>query len=325
MKLHMKPFVGQHCESAATGTLLKQLGIELSEPMLFGLGEGLDYIIWKMKFMDAPFIGGRIKPDLLTVNIAKSLRLKLSRHETTSKTKAWDEVKSLLDSGKAVGLKLDCYHLEYFSHPIHFAGHYVAIYGYDDTYAYLVDTAQQGTEVKTSLSSLARARAEKGSMSSHNLYYVIEPGAERVDLAQVVAPAIRANAERFLNPPIKNIGYKGIAKTSKDMVDWYKSSTNVKNDFGLLATLMERGGTGGALFRNFYRDFLGEAHELTQSPIIREGFEDYTAIANDWAKVIELFNMVAQTSDEQYILEASKMLENLAEAEYSAMQKLLNA
>lgn len=324
MKLQVKPFVGQHCESTATGTLLHQLGIELSEPMLFGLGEGLDYIIWKMKFMDAPFIGGRIKPDLLTVNIARNLRLNLSVHETTSKTKAWKEVKSLLDSGKAVGIKLDCYDLEYFSQPIHFAGHYVAMYGYDETYAYLVDTVQQGTQVKTSLSSLSRARAEKGSMSSNNLYYIIEPGAERVDLAQVVAPAIRANAERFLNPPIKNLGYKGIIKTSKDMVAWYKLSTNVKHDFGLLATLMERGGTGGALFRNFYRDFLGEAHALTQSPVIQEGFEDYTAIANDWAGVIRLFNQVAQTGDEQSILEAASMLEHLAEAEHRAMQKLLN-
>src|SRR5262245_15425364 len=109
MKLPVKPFVGQHCESTATGTLLSQLGIELSEPMLFGLGEGLDYIIWKMKFMDAPFIGGRVKPDVLTSNIARNLGLNLSVHETTSKTKAWNEVKSQLDSGKIVGLKLDCY------------------------------------------------------------------------------------------------------------------------------------------------------------------------------------------------------------------------
>ncbi|MGP1431481.1 MAG: BtrH N-terminal domain-containing protein, partial [Treponema sp.] len=49
LKLTIKPFTGQHCESTATGTLLNQLGIELSEPMLFGLGEGLGFIIWKMK------------------------------------------------------------------------------------------------------------------------------------------------------------------------------------------------------------------------------------------------------------------------------------
>ena len=98
----------------------------------------------------------------------------------------------------------------------------------------------------------------------------------------------------------------------------------MKHDLGLLATLMERGGTGGALFRNLYRDFLEEAYALTQSPVIRAGFEDYTATANDWAKVIRLFNQVAQTGEEQYLLEASKVLEHLAEAEQSAMQKLVN-
>lgn len=41
-----KSFVGQHCESTATGSLLNQIGLELSEPMLFGIGEGLSYIFW---------------------------------------------------------------------------------------------------------------------------------------------------------------------------------------------------------------------------------------------------------------------------------------
>ena len=45
MKIALKPFIGQHCETTATGTLLKQLGIELSEPILCGLGEGIGIII----------------------------------------------------------------------------------------------------------------------------------------------------------------------------------------------------------------------------------------------------------------------------------------
>ena len=57
-----KPFVGIHCETTATGCLLKQLGINMSEPMMFGLGEGLGFIYWNMKLMDFPFIGGRVKP-----------------------------------------------------------------------------------------------------------------------------------------------------------------------------------------------------------------------------------------------------------------------
>ncbi len=35
---NIKPFDGIHCETTATGTLLRQLGLELSEPMMFGLG-----------------------------------------------------------------------------------------------------------------------------------------------------------------------------------------------------------------------------------------------------------------------------------------------
>lgn len=77
-------FKGQHCETTATGSLLTQIGIELSEPMLFGIGEGLGFIFWNMKIMDFPFIGGRVKPDVLTENICRNLNLKLEVTETSS-------------------------------------------------------------------------------------------------------------------------------------------------------------------------------------------------------------------------------------------------
>lgn len=204
----LKPFDGQHCETTATGTLLQQIGINLSEPMLFGLGEGLGFIFWNMKSMSFPFIGGRVKPDVLTENIARNLNLELTVRETSSPQKAWDSVKNLIDSGQVVGLKLDCFHLEYFSRPIHFAGHYTALYGYDEGDAFLVDTRQQGGQVRTSLQSLALARAESGPMSSKNLYYTLRQAKKQYDLETAIITAIRNNATEFINPPITNIGYK---------------------------------------------------------------------------------------------------------------------
>ncbi len=38
--LMSKKFFGQHCETTATGNLLYQCGIKLSEPMLFEIGRG---------------------------------------------------------------------------------------------------------------------------------------------------------------------------------------------------------------------------------------------------------------------------------------------
>ena len=58
-------------ETTATGTLLHQIGIELSEPMLFGLGEGLGFYLLEHENHGFSVYGGRIKPDLLTKNITK--------------------------------------------------------------------------------------------------------------------------------------------------------------------------------------------------------------------------------------------------------------
>lgn len=318
----LKPFNGQHRETTATGTLLLQLGIELSEPMLFGLGEGLGYIYWNMKTMDFPFIGGRVKPDILTQNITRNLNLELTVKETSSPQKAWTSVKELLEKGQAVGLKMDCFHLEYFSNPFHFAGHYAAIYGYDDQNAFLIDTKQQGGRVQTSLQSLALARAEKGPMASKNLYYTLKKSDNRFDLKEAIITAIRNNTAEYLNPPITNIAYKGILKTSSEIIKWFHTSKDIEAEFGLSAMMMEKAGTGGALFRNLYRDFLKESFELLELKQLKVGYEKFSEIAGLWTIIAQLFKKVSMTKDFKYIQEASEVFKIISAQEKEAMKIL---
>lgn len=318
-----KSYDGQHCETTATGTLLKQLDINLSEPMLFGLGEGLSFIYWNMKIMEHPFIGGRVKPDKLTQNIVKNLNLKLTVKETASRPKAWNAVKELIDSERVVGLKLDSFHLEYFSNPIHFAGHYVAIYGYDEKYAYLVDTEQQGGQVKTSLKSLELARSEKGSMSSKNLYYVIDKITPKYNLQEATVNAIRNNAIEYLNPPISNLSYKGILKASLEILKWFEKSKNIESEFKTTALLMERAGTGGSLFRNLYRDFLKECYELQKIGNLKLAHEAFTEIAPLWKSVSSLFDKAGSTKQIEYIYQASEILKKISVKEKNAMELLV--
>jgi len=319
---NIKPFDGQHCETTATGTLLRHLGMEFSEPLLFGLGEGLGFIFWNMKSMNFPFIGGRIKPDLLTQKIAKNLNLDLHVKETSSTQKAWESVKQLIDRGQVVGLKLDCYHLEYFSKPFHFAGHYAAIYGYNNNNAFLVDTQQQGGQVKTSLKSLALARAEKGPMASKNLYYILSKTNKDYDLKSAIPNAIRNNATEYINPPINNIGYKGIHKASSEIIKWFNTSKDIEGDFKTTAMLMERAGTGGALFRNLYRDFLKESYDLLKLDTLQEGYKEFIEIADLWTKVSNLFVKVSAKKEIKYIEQASEILKQLSSKEKEAMEKL---
>lgn len=316
------PFIGQHCETTATGNLLNQLGINLSEPMLFGLGEGLGFIYWNMKFMDFPFIGGRVKPLSLSKSLAKNLNLDLEIKETTSIKKAWNNVAENIRSGKAVGLQLDCYHLDYFTNKIHFAGHFVTMYGYDDEFSYLIDTKQQGGIVKTTLDSLEKARSEKGPMSAKNLTYVLSKKGKNFEVNNAIQTAISNNASEYLNPPIKNIGYKGILKTSVEIKKWFKNSKNIEYEFSTTAMLMEKAGTGGALFRNMYRDFLKESHEITDNKSYERAYLAFVEIASLWTDVSQLLDKASQTKEIEHINEASSILVDLSEMEYSAMKLL---
>ena len=321
---NFKLFEGQHCETTATGSLIRHLGVKLSEPMLFGLGEGLNFIIWNMKTMNFPFLGGRIKTDLLTRNITRNLNLKLIVRETSSIKKAWENVKEYIDSGSPVGIKLDCYHLNYFTNKLHFAGHYVAIYGYDEDNAYLVDTIQQGGFVKASLKNLELARNEKGPMSSKNLSYTVEATHKKYDLKKAILQAIGNNAKNYLNPPIQNISYKGILKTSKEIIRWFNRSKDIEGDFKTTAMLMEKAGTGGALFRNLYRDFLKESFQILEIEEIGKSYEMFVEIAKLWKEISKLFIRAGNSKSIEYINKASKILVELADKEKRAMNILLN-
>jgi Domain of unknown function (DUF4872)/Butirosin biosynthesis protein H, N-terminal len=319
---NFSPFSGQHCETTATGSLLKSLGIEMSEAMLFGIGEGLGYIYWDMKNMDFPFLGGRVKPDLLTHSIVNNLNLQMEVKETSSPKKAWENVKQNIDKGIIVGLKLDSYYLDYFTNKVHFAGHYVALYGYDDQFAYLVDTKQQGGLVKTSLENLALARNEKGPMSSKNLSYTIQKKEEVPNLKDVITKAIKNNAITYINPPIKNLGYKGIKKTSVEINKWFERSKDIENDLVLTATLMERGGTGGSLFRNIYRDFLKECLSMLDNALLQNAYNLFTEIAPMWEETSKLIKKAGETHEILFLNHASDLLLELSDKEYIAMKQL---
>ncbi|MDQ0114251.1 hypothetical protein J2T15_003706 [Paenibacillus harenae] len=112
--------------------------------------------------------------------------------------------------------------------------------------------------MKTRLETLALARSEKGPMSSKNLSYTIQKSGDAPQLAVIIREAISRNAYEFLNPPIRNLGIKGIEKMSSEILKWPSRKPDISHELSLTASLMERAGTGGSLFRNLYRDFLKE-------------------------------------------------------------------
>jgi len=313
---------GQHCETTTLGALLRHEGLDLSEPMLFGLGEGLGFVYWDAKGMDFPFLGGRTKPTSIIRTVADRLGLTLQIQETASPRKAWQNVTAALTAGRPAGLQLDSYHLDYFTTKVHFGGHFAALYGYDDTHAYLIDTAPQGGAVTTTLTSLERARNERGPMTARNLSFTIAGPAGRPDLGAAIRAAVRNNAHAFLNPPIANLGHRGIGKAARQVPRWLDRSSDPSRDLPLAASLMERGGTGGALFRAMYRDFLAESVTIVDDDNLRLGHQRYAEIAPLWTEVARDITAAGETGDPDHLTRASAVLTELADRERQAMQIL---
>jgi hypothetical protein len=290
--------------------------------MMFGLGEGLGFIYWDAKYLDFPFLGGRSKPGSIGRTLVDRLGLTLHAEETTSARKAWQNVAAHIDAGCPVGLQLDSYHLDYFSTKAHFGGHFVAMYGYDDTDAYLIDTAQQGGTVRTTLQSLAAARGARGPMTAKNLSFTVTRSGEPAAAVDVLGTAIRNTANAFLNPPITNLGYRGIEKAAGQLTGWRSRSGNPAHDLTLAASLMENGGTGGALFRNIYRDFLAECLTMVDDDNLRAGHQMYRESAALWPQVSERIAAAGQTADPAHLADASAILHQIADTERAAMQTL---
>ncbi|KUL63420.1 BtrH N-terminal domain-containing protein [Streptomyces sp. NRRL S-1521] len=312
----------QHCETTALGVLLRHQGLDLSEPMLFGLGSGLSFIYWDSKNMGFPFLGGRSKPFELTRNLADRLELELLVQETTSPRKAWHDVSASLDAGHPVGLQLDSHYLDYFGSKVHFGGHIVAMYGYDDHQAHLVDTDQQGGAVSTSLTSLARARAARGPMAAKHRSFTLTAPTDLPSPQDQIIPAITACADAFLHPPIANLGHRGIEKAGRLVRTWLQRADVPQRDLPQAALLMEKGGTGGALFRNLYRDFLGECADLLDSRHLRTGHTLYTEAATLWTEAAELIRQAGESGETRFLIQAGTVLGDLSRMEREAMQAL---
>lgn len=106
------------------------------------------------------------------------------------------------------------------------------------------------------------------------------------------------------------------------MPKWLERSQDPREDLPRAADLMERAGTGGALFRNLYRDFLAECAELIDSDHLRTGHGLYAEAATLWTEVAELVAAAGESGDTRTLTRAGAVLHELARIEREAMRAL---
>jgi len=287
---------GKNCQTSAMVRLMHHLGHDISEPMLVGISAGMGFIYWFMKNMPYPIVGGMNRADCrqfpgILGKAAKRLGGDYESILTKNVKKAHLFLKETLRDNQPA---LVCVDMAYLNHLLtgeddHFGEHNFLVYGIDepDDLAYISDRFE-GT-LTMSLKQLQKARAsEYRPFPAMNQMVRFSFPSTLTPLRELIPAAIRENVDVLLNPPISNIGVKGIRKWSVELGRYLKLIPNPRNLAHALVMhyiYIETGGSGGAIFRQIYRDFLEEAGHIMQNDGLLKAAEQFREIVNLWREI----------------------------------------
>src|SRR5699024_825053 len=153
-----------HCENGVAANIIKYNGIDITEPLVFGMGSGLFFVyIPFLRVNQAPAISYRPMPGSIFARTAKKLNIKIKRKKFKNIEKSYQALDENLAKGIPTSLQVGVYHLPYLpdEYRFHFNAHNILVYGKEGD-DYLISDPTMEKPSKISKNQLAKARFTKG-------------------------------------------------------------------------------------------------------------------------------------------------------------------
>ncbi|WP_321778454.1 BtrH N-terminal domain-containing protein [Sulfurimonas sp.] len=316
-----------HCESGVMSSMLKHHGLNLSEPMIFGLSNAMTFAYLPfLKLGGMPLIAYRSMPKSIIKNLQKNLKIKMKLETFSNKKKGEDKLDALLAEGKIVGIQSSVYWLPYFPEEMrfHFNAHNLIAYdkkGED----YLISDPVFEHPVQCDKESLTKARFVKGVMAPKGLLYYIENIPDDLDLKPIIIKNIKKTAKSMLNTPVPIAGLKGVRYLGKTILKLKsKDKRYAKLFLGHIVRMQEEIGTGGAGFRYIYASFLKEASELFDNDeILADASKMLLNVGDSWREfALMIAKAIKSKNDINYIAISQKLM-SIADEEEQMYRKML--
>ncbi|MGM0558724.1 MAG: BtrH N-terminal domain-containing protein [Myxococcota bacterium] len=310
---------GHHCGSVAMADLLRHVGHDFSEPMVFGLGAGLGFYYFKSDHVSPTrqIMGRHFN---LEENVAEALGLELRASRTKDEDEAWEHVRTAIDDDQPVLVQCDLSHLPYWQTSTPFNGHRIVVAGYNagEDVALVADTHFEGLQ-RVPLEALRDARASQAppSMGNQNVSWVLEPG-EVTPLAEATMQALEQNRVQ-MEDDASGMGGIDVLRTFADEVVGWAARDDAAWCYKFGYQVIEKRGTGGGFFRYLYRDFLRELVELHPELAAMQLPTSMTRTADAWstlARYMEAMSRQVDPDAESPDHDAAHHLESMAEATY---------
>lgn len=325
-----KHFQSAHCENGVASNLLKNKGIDISEPMIFGIGSGLFFVFLPfLKVNHAPAISYRPMPGMIFNRAAKNLGIKVKRHKFRSTKSAQTFLDVQLLANRPCGLQVGVYNLTYFpeEYKFHFNGHNLVVFGKQDQTYLISDPVMQET-TKLTENELEKVRFSKGVLAPKGHLYYPEFIPENIDFEKAIKKGIKKTCREML-APVPIVGVRGIRMVAKRIKKMPKKIGNVKTNYFLaqMIRMQEEIGTGGGGFRYIYAAFLQEASQKLNQRNLNDFAIEISEIGDKWRDfALNASRVYKKRNNSQNIYDViSDQLLELADLEESFFKRLRKA
>lgn len=306
-----------HCENGVVSNMLNYYGIELSEPMVFGIGSGLFFSHLPFLKVDGiPVTSFRPLPGIIFSRISKRLDVKFKKRRfRNNPAAAMLALNKNIENDIPTGMLVGVYHLSYFpvSYRFHFNAHNIVVFGKNDQ-KYMISDPIMENKTELSYKELKRVRYAKGTFAPKGHMYWVENIPEKIELEQAIIKGIKHTCSDMLTIPFPMIGVKGIRFLAKKIRKYPKKLSPKKAALfaGQIVRAQEEIGTGGAGFRYIYAAFLQEASKVLQNDSLAELSKEMTSIGDHWREFAVITGRIVKNrnkADENYDLASDKLLE----------------
>ncbi len=332
MQLDFTHYQSAHCESGVASNLLRDKGLNLSEPMVFGLGSGIFYVYLPfLRVSNAPGLSYRPMPGWIFSRVARRLGIKIKRQKFTNPEKAQRQLDENLRHNIPSGLQVGVYHLPYFpdDYRFHFNAHNLVIYGKEGNEYLVSDPTMEGIHRLTD-KELEKVRFAKGVLAPKgHIYYPISiPTEDSIDWEKAIRKSIKKACNDML-APVPIVGVRGMRTVAKAIAKWPKKLGVPKANYYLaqMVRMQEEIGTGGGGFRYIYSAFLQEAGKKINNAKLLALSEEMTQIGDLWRDfALHASRVYKKRSNQEDVYNAlSAELLHLADLEEAFFKKLKTA
>ncbi len=328
---------GYHCQTNSLAKIFYYYGHPLSEDMLLGLGSGVGFIYWEMKFGQekSVFVGGRGNNKDFFSDLGKRTGVNIRSVSTSSTKRALDALTEKLTKKEPVMVFGDMGFLPWFDLPpnYHFGGHTFVICGFDGKEQVLASDMdnkssglKKGFYFPVSLEQLSKARGSPFKpFPPKNTFLEFDFKGFHQPKPEDIISAVMQTSDSQLNPPIKNFGVKGLRHASKEITKWQNtfSDRELRMNLFMLYVFIEIGGTGGGCFRYMYSRFLKEAAKSVKNKALEEASEMFNASGKKFSEIGLMFKEAETMKDiAESIQIASQKFGEIADIEEKAFRYL---